>query len=221
MTDPRADMVVQITTDPERADQVVRVVADQVITATPDDAGKVLQVAADGTLELVDQDLAGTYAPLDALTPVQVRKSDVSLSLSTTSGQWADVDPDGSAAARPLDLVFSDCEVGQWVRADINAAASTGTSGVALDVWTVVGGVARNQFAASTVGLGAWFMANGAAPLLTGGASRRLTADDIEPDGTVRLRLRSRNAGTSGRSILAASGSTFIFEGRGPFGPGA
>lgn len=51
-TDPRADMVVQITTDPAQADQVVTVVGDQVLTATAGDVGKVVTVDADGTLIL-------------------------------------------------------------------------------------------------------------------------------------------------------------------------
>lgn len=53
MPGDNADLTVRIAADPAQADQVVTVVADQVLTATPADVGKVVAVAADGSYELV------------------------------------------------------------------------------------------------------------------------------------------------------------------------
>lgn len=47
-----ADSIVRLVAAGEVPDQVVRVVGDQVLTATPADVGKVVTVAADGTLVL-------------------------------------------------------------------------------------------------------------------------------------------------------------------------
>ncbi len=46
------DSIVRIAASGEQPDQIVGVVADQVITATPGDVGKVVTVAADGSLVL-------------------------------------------------------------------------------------------------------------------------------------------------------------------------
>ncbi len=52
MSRREADSIVRLAASGEQPDQVVRVVGDQVITATPSDVGKVVTVAADGSLVL-------------------------------------------------------------------------------------------------------------------------------------------------------------------------
>lgn len=149
--------------------------------------------------------------------PIVVTKSDANLALSQTQNTWADVDPGGSAAARPLDLVIPGVKAGQWVEVEPNFYSGSTSAGIYLDVFAIVGGVPVSQFGLANEGVSGWTLLISTARFITGSRSKKLVSGDIEND-SVRLRLRSRNATTISRAIAASAGNSFVLEGRGPFG---
>jgi hypothetical protein len=158
----------------------------------------------------------------DSITPIQVIKSDGNLTLAAVTGVWTDVDPGGSAAARPLDIVIPNVKAGQWVYVEMNALSGAAATGVPLDMFTVVGGVSINGFSGNDLGQVGWFLPNSTVGMsVTGGRSYQLLEEDIE-NGSVRLRLRHRNlSGATTRTISAsAANGPFVLEGRGPLGQG-
>lgn len=204
----------------EDPDSTVQVVGDQVITATPADDGRVLVVDEDGVFQLVDP-LWPTSTEFDAAVaaaaPVRVTKADANLVLGIVANTWHDVDANGSAAARPLDVVIPNVEAGQWVEVAANLYSPNAATAVYLDVFTVVAGAPVHQFGSATTGTVGWLLPSGLAWQASNSARYQVQADDIE-NGSVRLRLRDRNTTTTARSIGSNSGIEFEMAGTGPFG---
>jgi hypothetical protein len=151
--------------------------------------------------------------------PVRTVKSDANLVMAANTPNWTDLDPGGTAAARPLDVVIPDVEAGQWVEFTPSAYVATATGATSLlDVFTIVGGAPVHQFGSTEVGISAWFISAGVPVNLGTRVSYQVQADDIE-DGSVRLRLRFKNLHASTtRNLGAGSGNRVVLEGRGPFG---
>lgn len=150
------------------------------------------------------------------LAPVVVSKNDASLALPTVQGVWTDLDPGGTAAARPLDVVIPNVAAGQWISLYASMHPSNVAQSVQMDVFTVVAGSPVHQFGQSVGGTSTWLLPASTTAAVSGTRSYQLQSDDIE-NGSVRLRMRARNTGTTARNVLAVSGFEFRMEGRGPF----
>jgi hypothetical protein len=151
------------------------------------------------------------------LAPIQVTKADANLVLGIVANTWHDADANGSAAARPLDIVIPNVTAGKWVEVKANLYSPSSAAAVYLDIWTVVAGSPVNQFGSSTTGTVGWLLPASTAWQASNTARYQVQAGDIE-NGSVRLRLRDRNTSTTARSIGASGGIVFEMAGVGPFG---
>lgn len=153
-------------------------------------------------------------------SPIVVKKNAPSGVIALTqSTVWKDIDPDGTAAARPLDLVIPGVSPGDWVRVTPNFYYSilAGNNGAYVDIFTVVDGVAVNHPGDAEGGIAGWMIEGGLAGRVSGPVSLQVTADDIEND-SVRLRLRYKLAAAATRGIWAGLYDVeFRLEGDGPF----
>lgn len=147
----------------------------------------------------------------------------VPLILSTVIGTWADVETAGTAADRPMDLVFPNCKVDQWIEVSAGIWTSAANGVVYLDMWTIVSGVPVNKFGLhygeTDDRASSWLLPANLQMVDVGNARPyQIKAADIQ-DGSVRVRLRSNCANaTAARQILRNFQSEFLLVGRGPFG---
>lgn len=155
-------------------------------------------------------------SPRRALAPVVVSKTDANLALPVVQGVWTDVDPLGTANARPLDVVIPNVEAGQWVSLTPTIHPSNVAQSFQVDAWTIVAGAAVHQMGFGNSGVSAWLLPASSIVPITASRHYQLQPDDIE-NGAVRLRLKARNTGTTARNIVATVGFEFRLEGRGPF----
>lgn len=156
-----------------------------------------------------------------ANAPIKVI-SDTSLACGTAQSTWHDLDPSGSAAAKPLDLVVPNVTAGQWVCVTPNLASGGSSSAfVGLDIWTIVAGVPVHNFGPTPAGVNGgvsgWKLNASVLSPITGAAWYQVQQSDIE-NGAVRLRLRDYNATTTARSLTAGSGYRIELVATGPFG---
>lgn len=156
------------------------------------------------------------------LAPVKVVASG-NLAVGTTGVQWHDLDPAGSATARPLDVVIPGCSVGQWIcimpdfyTTEVSAAY------VNMDMFTIVGGVPINQFGppivAGSGGQSSWRLIQSTFSKAASAAWYQVKAGDIDETGAVRCRLRDYNFNSpTSRLIYGAPGFNLTLVGIGPF----
>lgn len=155
-----------------------------------------------------------------AMTPIKVISEGAELNLGQVANAWHDVDPAGSAAARPTDVVIPNVVAGQWVAITLDAASFSATPFVRMDCWTIVGGVKVNQFGAAVngnTGIVGWCFAASAFTKSTGTIHYQVQAGDIE-NGSVRIRLCDYTNSTTLRQITASNGFRMSLAGTGPFG---
>lgn len=149
--------------------------------------------------------------------PVRVTKTDANLAFGTVANTWHDTDPNGSASARPLDIVIPNVMAGQWVEVAMNYYSPSAATAVYLDFFTVVAGSPVHQFGSATTGVVGLLIPASLAWQQSASLRYQVASDDIE-NGAVRLRLRDRNTSTTARSIGSSSGIELVMDGRGPFG---
>jgi hypothetical protein len=152
-----------------------------------------------------------------APAPVIVSKTDAPLALGVVANTWTDVDPGGTAAARPLDVVIPGLKVGDWVTLAPVLHPTNAATSVQFDAFTIVDGLPVHQFGAAVGGVSAWLAVSAVTTTLTATRSYQIAEGDLDAAGNVRLRLRSRNLSTTPRSLNASAGFEFRLEGRGPF----
>lgn len=156
--------------------------------------------------------------------PIVKRQGNMAaLNLSVVVGVWADVEADGTAAARPMDVVIPNVVAGQWIEVSSSLWVAATTGVTYLDLWTIVDGVPVNKFGGN-YGEGVeratgWILTANAEKVDLGNARPyQVQAADIQ-DGSVRVRMRSNCAiAGAGKAIQRASGSEFTLVGRGPLG---
>lgn len=151
-----------------------------------------------------------------SLRPVRVSKTDANLACGVVANTWHDLDPGGSASARPLDIVIPGVSAGDWVEVSANLYSPNAATAVYLDIFTVVAGAVVNQFGSATTGIVGWLLPSGLAWQASNSGRYQVQSGDIE-GGSVRLRIRDRNTSTTARSIGASGGIEFRMDGRGPF----
>lgn len=161
--------------------------------------------------------VANLAAAATAAAPVRVTKADANLACGVTANTWHSLDPGGSAAARPLDVVIPNVSAGQWVEVSVNLYSPNAATAVYLDIFTVVAGSFVNQFGTDATGTVGWLIPASLAWQASNTARYQVQAGDIE-DGSVRLRIRDKNTTTTARSIGASGGIVFEMAGTGPFG---
>lgn len=160
-----------------------------------------------------------------SLAPFRVNKADAGITL-TGAAAWVDVDPAGTSAARPLDLVIEDVEIGDWVEAYIDAHSVSDPDPFYLDFFPIVNGVpSGNHFwtgmsANANSGPQGWWLAASAAVTMSHAFRYQVRAGDIDAQGNLRLRLRHWGANAVTRILgVTFSGFSTVLEARGPFGP--
>lgn len=151
------------------------------------------------------------------LAPITAEKTDADLPLVNTSGTWTDLDPNGTASSRPLDVVIPNVTAGQWVRLEMLGLYSNTAAIAKLDAATIVDGAAVNRISGDTTnGVLTWIGLGSTFSKIAGGISYQVQAGDLD-DGAVRLRIQYISNGA--KTIYAATaGYTLRIEGSGPFG---
>lgn len=158
--------------------------------------------------------------PIAGSSPLQVFRSTGNIALTTVASTWTDTDPDGTANARPLDLVISDVRAGDWVTVQPSYYSPSTATNISQDIAVMVAGAVVHTFggqmAGGTGGITGWFVTTGVIGQGGPAISYQVQADDIE-GGSIRLRHRHLNSSTTARTISAAGNNRFVLEGRGPF----
>lgn len=154
--------------------------------------------------------------------PITVSKEDGNVVVTGPGlGTWLDVDPDGSAASRPRDVVFPGCKAGDYIEVAPNFVVNPGAQPTLFDIFTFVDGVAVHQFGAGAGGTDAWYKGASVTTGVSGGVPYQVQTGDLENAvggvGSVRTRLRFSRASGSSITITAASGYSWRMAGRGPF----
>lgn len=161
----------------------------------------------------------------ESLAPIVTSKTDANVSLAATgAGTWADVDSGGNASARPMDLVFPACSVGQWVTITPSAIVAFGaTSGILFDAGVYVSGVLAHKISGGSAGVSAWTAVASVATTNIGPPrAYQIQAGDLENIvngvGSLRVRLMyQKTSGTAGTITANGTGGQWVMEGRGPF----
>jgi hypothetical protein len=157
--------------------------------------------------------------PRAAMAPMKTMKNDAAITC-TGAGitTWIDVDPGGLTAARPLDVVIpGPCVVGNWIEIKPKYFVYAASGGSIWDFWTVVAGVPVHNFSIDSLGDPTYGVNSMVEQIVGSSATYQLQAGDINPDGSVRVRLRF--AATAGvvKQVACGFGWRITFEGRGPF----
>lgn len=156
-----------------------------------------------------------------ARAPVKV-VSTTGYACGVVAGTWHDLDTAGSAAAKPFDVVIPNVQAGQWICITPGLSSNSSSAAfVGLDCWSIVGGVAINKMGPATVsvngGVPAWKLITSTLSIVCAPTWYQVQAGDIE-SGSIRMRLRDFNSGTTARSLVAGSGYDLTLTGTGPFG---
>lgn len=157
-----------------------------------------------------DATATGSAGPV----PIQRIRTAGDRSLPATGGAWRDVDPDGNAAARPLDLVVTGVGPGDWVRLTLTGQSNPNTGTARFSFASIVSGVAVHRVMGDLTP-GCWVAPPAVAAVLSGTVSYQVQADDVEA-GSVRFRLVYRSTGLKGVFASTANGP-LVVEATGPF----
>lgn len=161
-----------------------------------------------------------TKAPLVSVTPQVITwTGGTTVSTGATAGAWVDLDPNGSASARPTDLVFANCVAGQWVRVNVSDGLWGAEASVPLmTLYTYKAGVQTRNLGSATTGVGQWGGAVSVTRFINGTATFQIQAGDINTDGSVRLRWCYRQGAATAKTFyIGSAGYYFRAEGYGPF----
>lgn len=157
------------------------------------------------------------YANTAAVTPVQVQRTSGAITASVTA-QWTDLDPGGTAAARPLDIVLPNMSEGDFFDFRPIFSIATANGGWLLNLVVVVNGaVVRRCFPPGGFDFGfiPWAaVANTAKDINMPTPRLSVQAGDLE-NGSLRLRLQYTQGSVS-RTVQADTTSPLWLEGRGP-----
>ena len=166
-------------------------------------------------LQRIDDGVDDLYS---ALTPQFVAYTTGNIALATTGVlTWADVDPGGSASARPADIVLTGCTAGQWIEVGLQGSLAAASAATQVTVATIVSGSPVNDVADGIAGIPGWGTQSSSAATIGGGFMYQLAEGDIV-DGDVRLRVRYSIASGGPRTLNGSSSIPWFFWGRGPFG---
>lgn len=150
---------------------------------------------------------------------LQVKNDGSTFNITCTTGVWVDTDPLGTAASRPLDIVYTGVKAGQWVSLYHYAYFTSAAGALTLRFASIVNGVAVN-----TPNIIPSYGATANVVYISHGTSDyQLQASDIvnPVNGVGSARFRVQHQGTTGvtRSIVSGLfGILYIVGGRGPFG---
>jgi len=159
-----------------------------------------------------------TFDPTEmqpSTNPVQASRVSGNIVLAV-SAIWADVDPGGTAAARPLDIVLPEMEVGDGFdfRPFFSVGASAG--GLLCNLAVIKDGDVERLCFDETYGLFPWAVGGEASKDINVRTPRLTVLEGDLEDGSLRLRLKYIQA-TATRDVNAVSLIPFWVEGRGPF----
>lgn len=142
---------------------------------------------------------------------------------TSSSVTWADVDSEGTASARPFDVVIPGVKIGDYIAIDPCLYVGAAAGNAALDIATIVSGAVAHYFSSKTAtpltaGLTSWFVTASVTVTVQGRQWYQLQSGDIEA-GSVRLRLRNIGIGGSAasRAVSRTSGNLARLVGVGPF----
>lgn len=167
----------------------------------------------------IDASFATDVSLASAVNPVQVIRATGNFQ-AAVAAVWTDLDPGGTAAARPLDVVLPGMAVGNGFEYRPIFAVASVTGGFLLNLVAIKNGtVARRMFPPGTLDFGyiPWNAPSGQGKEINAATPRLFVQEgDLEDDGSLRLRLQYQQA-TNPRTINADVGWPMWLEGRGPF----
>jgi hypothetical protein len=159
---------------------------------------------------------------LDRASPVtiQTRRTSGNITLANTSSAFADIDPGGTAASRPLDVVIPGLRVGDHFEFRF-ASAFIGTNNnfFLANAAIIKAGAVVRPLVVSPYGYSPLQKAQNVQGDLPPVWFPRNTVQegDLEADGTLRIRPRY-SLSSLNRELHASADLPLIFEGRGPLG---
>lgn len=160
--------------------------------------------------------LPAAYATVEAVNPVQVMRISGNFDVAV-SAAWADLDPGGTAAARPLDVVLPNMGVGDGWDFKPNLTLGTATGGFLMNLAIIKAGAVHRRLFSNAYGFFPWSAPSGQAKDLFSPIYRQNVQEGDLENGALRLRLQYIQA-TNVRPVNATVDIPLVLEGRGPLG---
>lgn len=162
-----------------------------------------------------DPALVEAFVSPQAVNPVQVSRTSANFN-AAVSAVWADLDPGGVAAARPLDIVLPGMAVGDGYDFKPNLTLGSVTGGFLMNLAIIKAGAVHRRLFSASFGFFPWSVPTGQAKDVFAPIYRQVVeANDLENDA-LRLRLQYIQA-TNARLVNATTDIPLVLEGRGPF----
>lgn len=164
---------------------------------------------------IVDPLLTGTFAPNEAVNPVQVSRTTGNITAAVVA-VWTDLDPGGTVAARPLDVVLPNMQEGDGFDFMPMMSLASAVGGFLGNLAVIKAGAVHRRLFDTTYGYLPWSAATGQAKdIYTRSPKMVVQATDLE-NGSLRLRFQYIQV-TAVRTVNAVSIIPLWLEGRGPF----